>query len=99
MTDETIPPPVASQTGTAIRDITILISALPALIAVLGTRDVTKIADFLASTQFAPALGVIAAAAVIGWRQMHARKAKQARLVSTVNGPAIIRPLESGPAA
>jgi hypothetical protein len=99
MSDETTPPPVASQAGTAVRDITILISALPALIAVLGTRDVSKIADFLAGTQFAPALGVITAGAVMIWRQMHARKVRQARPATTVTGPAIVTPLDGGPAA
>lgn len=70
------PSPVADQTATAARDWLLVLSALPALIAVLGTRDVKQIVDFIAGTQFAPALGVIIGAAVLLWRQVIARRAK-----------------------
>lgn len=66
--------PVPEQTGTAVRDILLIVSAVPALIAVLGTRDVVKIVAYVSSVEFAPVLGVIVGAAVLGWRQLIARR-------------------------
>jgi hypothetical protein len=94
MTDETTPPPPASQTGTAVRDIALIVGALPALLAVLGTRDLTKVVDYIASVQFAPALGVILTGGVMLWRQRHAARVKNAAPATIVTGPAIVTPLD-----
>jgi hypothetical protein len=98
MTDETTPPPVATQTGTAVRDIALIVGALPALLAVLGTRDLTKVVDFVASVQFAPALGVILTGGVMLWRQRHAARVKSAAPATIVTGPAIVTPIDPAPA-
>jgi hypothetical protein len=66
--------PGGDQAATLGRDVIIIMSALPALIAVLGTHDVKQIVDFLSGTGFAPALGVLSAAAVLAWRQWNARR-------------------------
>lgn len=66
--------PVGDQVATFSRDFVILASALPALIAVLGTHDVKQITDYLTSQAFAPALGVIVLAGTLGYRQWKARK-------------------------
>lgn len=66
--------PVADQTATVTRDLLLVISVLPALLAVLGTRDVVQIIAFIQSTQFAPVLGLIVGTGVIVWRQWLARK-------------------------
>lgn len=66
--------PVGDQAGTAGRDILLLLSALPALIAVLGTHDVTRIVAYLGSADFAPVLGILVTAGTLLWRQWIARK-------------------------
>jgi hypothetical protein len=72
--------PAREQASTAARDVTLIVAALPALIAVLGTRDVKAIVDYVASAEFAPVLGLIVSLAVMAWRQRHTRRAK-ARMV------------------
>lgn len=62
------------QAGTLARDILLVTSAIPALLAVLGTHDVNQIVAYVTGAQFAPALGVITLAATIVWRQWNARK-------------------------
>lgn len=70
-----VPASAASdQAGTAARDILLLVSALPALVAVLGTHDVTKIVAYLGSADFAPVLGIAVTAGTLAWRQWIARK-------------------------
>lgn len=81
--DPTTPtPPIAvpnsavpSQISTLLRDLTIVLTALPALLAVLGTRDLLHIIAYVRSVEFAPALGVIVGAGVLLWRQINARRA------------------------
>lgn len=70
------PSPVADQVGTIMRDLALILAALPALLAVLGTRDVKQIVGFLSSTEFAPVLGVLVTGGVLLWRQLIARRAK-----------------------
>lgn len=77
--------PVADQTGTATRDVLLIVSALPALIAVFGTRDVQKIVSFIGSVEFAPVLGILVGTAVMAWRQVIARR-KKAELVTVAQG-------------
>lgn len=89
------PSPAASQTATASRDVLLLVAALPALIAVFGTRDVKQIVDFIASAQFAPVLGLIVGGVVVVWRQINARR-KKAELVTVAeaapNSVAVVVP-------
>lgn len=68
--------PVPEQVGSITRDILLIASVLPALLAVLGTYDVTKITIFIASQQFAPVLGLIVTGGVVLWRQIITRKRK-----------------------
>lgn len=86
---------VSSQSGTAVRDILLVVSALPALLAVLGQKDLQAVVRFLGSTEFAPALGVLVTAGVFGWRQWLARK-KHAEAVamaqSAANHVAVVKP-------
>lgn len=78
------PSPVPDQLGSAGRDIMLVAAALPALIAVVGTRDVKQIVDYVGSSEFAPALAVIVTGVVFVWRQMKARRNK-ARMVTIAN--------------
>lgn len=66
--------PVGMQAATLGRDLIIVLSAIPALKAVLGTHDLNKIIAYLTGDQFAPALGVIVLAGTLAWRQWNARK-------------------------
>lgn len=75
------PSPVPDQIGTATRDAMLVISAIPALIAVIGTRDVKQIVDYVGSSEFAPVLAAIITAVVVVWRQFKARSNK-ARMVA-----------------
>ena len=61
--------PVSVMSATGVRDTVLVLSALPTLIAVLGTHNVTQITAYLTGQEFAPALGVIFTAGIIGWRQ------------------------------
>lgn len=83
------PPPIQvtdstakEQGGAGARDLMLLVAALPALVAVLGKGDVIAIVNFIASAEFAPALGVLAVAAVGIWRQIITRRSKQ-KLITT----------------
>lgn len=75
--------PTSTQIGTGSRDLMLLIAALPALVAVLGTRDVKQIVDWFASE---PGIAFIGLAIVIGtpiyrqWlaRRKHANEVKMA---------------------
>lgn len=75
------PSPAKDQIATATRDVALLLAALPALIALLGKRDVIGIVNYLASAEGSTVLGMIVAAVVVGWRQILARK-KKAELVT-----------------
>lgn len=85
MTEETPiivnPNPAKDQIATATRDVALLLAALPALIALLGKRDVIGIVNYLASAEGSTVLGMIVAAGVVAWRQNHARR-KKAELVT-----------------
>ena len=66
----------------------LVVAALPALIAVFGTRDLKQIIDYIASAQFAPVLGIIVIAGTAAWRQWitrhnNAQKVTMAREVSS----------------
>lgn len=75
------PNPAKDQIATATRDIALLLAALPALIALLGKRDVIGIVNYLASAEGSTVLGMIVAAGVVAWRQVIARR-KKAELVT-----------------
>lgn len=80
MTDKTPiivnPSPAKDQIATATRDVALLLAALPALIALLGKRDVIGIVNYLASAEGSTVLGMIVAAGVVAWRQIIARRKK-----------------------
>lgn len=66
--------PAADQASTGGRDLILLVAALPALIAVLGTHDVGQIVDWFAGQQGLAFLGLAAAIATPLWRQWLARR-------------------------
>jgi len=68
------PSPAATQAGTGTRDFLLLVAALPALMAVLGTRDVKQIVDWLAGQQGLTFLGLAIAIGTPIWRQWLARR-------------------------
>lgn len=65
---------VSDQAGALGRDFLLLLGVVPALIAVLGTRDVGKIVAYISGVEFAPALGIIMVTGVTVWRQFRARR-------------------------
>lgn len=79
MTEETPivvnPSPVKDQIATATRDVALILAAIPALIALLGKRDVIGIVNYLASAEGSAVLGMLVAAGVVIWRQLLARRA------------------------
>lgn len=75
------PNPAKDQIATATRDVALILAALPALIALLGKRDVIGIVNYLASAEGSTVLGAIVAAGVLVWRQFIARQ-KKAELVA-----------------
>lgn len=66
--------PSMAQITAVARDIGIVASALPALIAVIGTHNVQQITSYVTGSAFAPALGVISLVGIIIWRQLITRK-------------------------
>jgi len=64
----------AQQFGTGARDFLLLVAALPALIAVLGTRDLKQIVDWIAGQQGIAFLGLVIAIGTPLWRQWLARR-------------------------
>lgn len=79
--------PVSAQVGSGGRDILLLVAALPALIAVLGTRDVKQIVDWFAGQQGLAFIGLALAIGTPIWRQWIARRkhANDVKLVSNVD--------------
>lgn len=81
MADEPKPPiavdpnsAAKDQAGAFLRDMMIVVSVIPALVAVLGHHDFNEMVRFIESQQAAPALGVILAAATLVWRQWRTRR-------------------------
>jgi hypothetical protein len=85
MTEEIkTPPPIQvvdstakEQAGAAVRDIALLLAAVPALIAFLGKRDFVGLASWLSSVEGLPILGVAVTAGVLTWRQFLTRWSKR----------------------
>lgn len=69
--------PVGAQATSGVAAVLLIVSALPALIAVLGTRDVAKIVAFIGSAEFAAPLGLIVTGATLLWRQLAVRWSHQ----------------------
>jgi hypothetical protein len=90
MTDEVqTPPPLQvvdstakEQGGAAVRDIALVLAAVPALLAFLGKRDFIGMVTWLSSVEGLPALGVVVTAAVLIWRQLVTRWSKR-KLITT----------------
>lgn len=70
-----------AQVGSMVRDLALILSAVPVILGILGKRDFTALVKYLASDDFAPVAGVLVSLAVIAWRQWNARHTK-ARLVA-----------------
>lgn len=68
----------ASATGTQVatgsRDLLLIVAALPALVTILGTRDVKTIVDWFASEPGIAFLGLVIALATPVYRQWKARR-------------------------
>lgn len=73
-----------AQTATGARDILLLVAALPALVAILGKRDVKQLIDWLASEPGLAFVGLVIALGTAGWRQWLARRthAEQLKMAS-----------------
>lgn len=79
--------PASEQAGSAGRDIILIVSVLPALLAVLGKHDLNAVINYISGVEFAPVLSVLVGAGVVAWRQWvtrrsHANKLMMARNVS-----------------
>lgn len=68
------PSPVSDQVGTGTRDLLLIVAALPALVAVFGTRDITQIVNWIASQQGLSFLGLAIAVGTGAYRQWLARR-------------------------
>ncbi|MCP3731995.1 hypothetical protein M9978_16340 [Sphingomonas sp. MG17] len=66
--------PAPAQTATGARDILLLVAALPALVAILGKRDVKALIDWLASEPGLAFVGLLLAIGTAAYRQWHARR-------------------------
>jgi hypothetical protein len=66
--------PAADQAGSLLRDALIVVSAMPAAMAALGSHDTSKMVAYVTSSAAFPALSVLATAAVVGWRQWITRR-------------------------
>lgn len=82
MTEQTPPLPIEvrasparDQASTGLRDVLIIVGALPALLALLGKRDVMGIIDWLASEPGLTAIVALGAIVTPIWRQWLARRA------------------------
>jgi hypothetical protein len=81
MTEEIqTPPPLQvvdgtakEQVGAGVRDVTLILAAVPMLVALIGKRDLIGLITWLSSVDGAPVLGVIVAAGVFAWRQVRTR--------------------------
>lgn len=82
------PSPTGDQLGTLTRDLALILGAIPALLAVLGTRDFVAVVTYLRSAEFAPVAGVLWTVAIMVWRQLIARRAK-AKLVNAALTPPV----------
>lgn len=78
------PPPIQvvdstakEQAGAATRDLALVLASIPALLAFIGKRDFIGLVTWLSSVEGLPALGVIATAGVLIWRQLLTRWAKR----------------------
>lgn len=81
------PTATTAQSGSAMRDVLLIVGVLPALLAVLGKRDLQALVDFIASTEFAPVLGIIVTGGVVAWRQWLARRQHAESLKMAQNTP------------
>jgi hypothetical protein len=66
--------PTGTQVATGTRDILLIVAALPALVAVLGTRDVKQIVDWFAGQEGLAFVAVMIAVGTPLWRQWNARR-------------------------
>lgn len=73
-----------AQAATGARDILLLFAALPALVAVIGTRDLKQIIDWLASEPGLAFIGLLVAVLTPIYRQWLARRthAEQVRMAA-----------------
>lgn len=86
--------PAAAQSIVAA--IVIIMGAMPAFIAVLGTHDVTKMVAYAGSSAFVPVLGAVGVVVAIGTRawqalKTHANVIKLLRLPSTPNSVGFVK--------
>jgi hypothetical protein len=64
---------VPDQASAALRDIVLVLSAVPTVMAFIGKGDMMGLVSWMSSTAAAPVMGVLATAAVVIWRQWNAR--------------------------
>lgn len=84
---EVSPTATGAQTASISRDFLLILAALPALLAVLGTRDVNKIVAYISSVEFAPVLGLVVTAGVLAWRQWVTRRSHADKLTMAESLP------------
>lgn len=78
---------VQEQVGAALRFLALLAAAVPTLTALFGKRDLIGLINYISSAEFAPVLGVLVTAGVLGWSQVSARINKQKLITAADHAP------------
>lgn len=79
--------PVVAQVNTALRDIALVATAVPALTALLGKHDMLGLIKWAASSEAAPAVSVGVSVGVFVWRQIHARRNRAEKVAMAEAAP------------
>lgn len=90
MTDQIKPGPAMG--GTAVRDVLVILAALPILVKLVGARDLTAILQYLQSSDGATFLAIVLPILASGWRAWWSYRKEQRLLESAP--PALTAPVE-----
>lgn len=90
MADEIKPAPAVA--GTLVRDVLVVVAALPILIKLIGARDLNSILHWLQSSDGATFIAVVAPLIASGWRAWSSYRTKQALLARPAPTPAPVEP-------
>ena len=72
--------PAPAMAGTAVRDLLVILAALPILIKLIGARDLTSILQYLQSSEGATFLAVLLPILASGWRAYASYRTKKTLL-------------------
>lgn len=84
--------PVPVATGTLVRDVLVVLAALPILVKLIGARDLTALLQWLQSSEGATLLAIILPVIASGWRAWWAYHKERKLLEATP--PAAAVPVE-----